>query len=97
MKKKRRGKHVPLRTCVGCRTVQAKRALTRVVRTPEGFQVDPSGKLPGRGAYVHDLRACWHNALAGPLARALNTTLSDADRERLQAYIDTLDMEEPTA
>jgi hypothetical protein len=32
----KRVKHVPQRTCVGCRTVLAKRQLIRVVRTAEG-------------------------------------------------------------
>ncbi len=59
-----RMKHVPQRTCVGCRTVMAKRQLVRVVRTADGVLVDPTGKLAGRGAYLHDRRSCWESGLA---------------------------------
>ncbi|HIE50357.1 MAG TPA: YlxR family protein [Armatimonadetes bacterium] len=61
MGKKRR--HVPQRTCVACRAVRPKRELLRVVRTPEGhLEVDPTGKKPGRGAYVGMARECIERA-----------------------------------
>lgn len=85
-----RRKHVPQRTCVGCRTVEAKRALIRVVRTAEGVFVDPSGRMPGRGAYLHDQRSCWEQALKGSLAAALKTSLSAEDRERLKEALERL-------
>jgi hypothetical protein len=38
---------------VACRTVQDKKDLVRLVRTPEGeIVVDPTGKRSGRGAYL---------------------------------------------
>ncbi len=92
-KHKPRRKHVPQRTCVGCRQVGAKRALIRVVRRPDGVFVDPSGKLAGRGAYLHEDPACWQRGLNGALARALKTELTAEDRERLQAFAASL----PTA
>ncbi len=82
----KRVKHVPQRTCVGCRTVQAKRQLVRVVRTADGVRVDPTGKAAGRGAYVHASRSCWEKALTGALERALKLTLSDAERAALAAH-----------
>jgi predicted RNA-binding protein YlxR (DUF448 family) len=91
---KRRGKHVPQRTCVGCRTVEAKRILIRIVRTPEGLKVDPKGKMPGRGAYLHDRRSCWQAGLNGRLARALKTTMSEGDLANLTAFMETLPEEE---
>ncbi|HBF41538.1 MAG TPA: DUF448 domain-containing protein, partial [Anaerolineaceae bacterium] len=36
-----RVKHIPYRTCIGCRLVNSKRALVRIVRTAEGVKVDP--------------------------------------------------------
>jgi hypothetical protein len=42
-------KHIPQRTCVGCREVLPKRALIRVVRTAEGVRIDATSKLAGRG------------------------------------------------
>ena len=90
----KRVKHVPQRTCVGCRETLAKRALVRVVRTPEGLRVDPTGKLPGRGAYLHDRRSCWERGLKGSLAHALKTELSDQDRETLMAFMENLNDED---
>ena len=80
-------RHVPQRTCVVCRSTAEKRALTRLVRTPDaGVQVDLTGKQNGRGAYLCDQPECWDKALVSDvLAKALRTTLTDADRERLQA------------
>ncbi len=84
-KQARPARHTPVRTCVGCRQVLPKRALIRVVRSPEGVRVDPTGKAAGRGAYLHDRRSCWDAGLRGALARALRTELSDADRQILMA------------
>lgn len=89
-KKVGKRKHVPQRTCVGCREVLSKRALIRVVRTPEGVLVDPSGKLAGRGAYLHDKLSCWQIGLKGSLEKALKTELSRQDRERLLEYAASL-------
>ena len=92
----KRVKHVPQRTCVGCRTVLAKRSLTRIVRTTEGVLVDPTSKLAGRGAYLHEKRSCWERGLRGALAHALKTELTQTDRERLESFMNTLPEEEPT-
>ena len=72
---------------MGCRLVLAKRTLVRVVRRPEGVQVDPTGKLAGRGAYLHNLRSCWERGLKGGLANALKVELTAEDRERLVVYM----------
>ncbi len=88
-----RPKHVAQRTCVGCRQVLPKRTLMRVVRTAEGVHLDPTGKAAGRGAYVHDRRACWERALAGTLGPALRTELTADDRARLQAVLASLPAE----
>jgi predicted RNA-binding protein YlxR (DUF448 family) len=92
--KKRKGRRraVPQRTCVGCRAVNPKRELVRIVRTPDGtVEIDPSGKLSGRGAYLHRQRGCWEQALKrSAIERALKTTLDEATREKLLAYVATL-------
>jgi hypothetical protein len=81
-----RRKYVPQRTCVICGEKRDKRGLTRVVRTAEGFlQVDLTGKLEGRGAYLCERGTCWEQAVNGQaLSRALRMTLTDEDRKRLQ-------------
>lgn len=80
-----RRKHVPLRTCVVCRDKTGKRQLVRVVRTDSGVQVDPTGKMNGRGAYLCERDACWQRAIGSDvLAKALRVTLTAEDRERLK-------------
>lgn len=85
-----RRKHVPQRTCVGCREVLPKRTLIRIVRSGETVQVDPTGKLAGRGAYLHDRRACWERSLKGALAHALKTELTEEDRKNLYTFMASL-------
>lgn len=70
-----------------------KRKMIRIVRTADGVQVDPTGKLAGRGAYLHDRRECWERGLKGALAHALKTTLSSEDRARLEDFMDSLPAE----
>jgi len=88
-----RVKHVPQRTCVGCREILPKRKMIRLVRTAGGVQVDPTGKLAGRGAYLHDRQECWERAMKGALAHALKTTLTVDDRARLEGFMNTLPAE----
>ena len=91
-----RPRRVPQRTCVACRTVEGKRGLVRIVRTPEGaVEVDPTGKRNGRGAYLHNSRACWDTALKRKvLQHALKTEISEADRDALVSYRDSLPADE---
>jgi predicted RNA-binding protein YlxR (DUF448 family) len=92
-KVKPRVKHIPQRTCVGCREVLEKRSLIRIVRTEEGIKIDPSGKLNGRGAYLHEQRSCWETGMKGSLAHALKVELSEADRALLQDHLSKLTAE----
>jgi len=93
-------KHIPQRTCVGCREVQGKRQLMRVVRQTDGHvRLDATGKAPGRGAYVHASRGCWESALSrGRLAHALKLDrIEEADRAELQTVAAMLPKEDETA
>ena len=87
-----RPKHVPLRTCVACRTTGAKRGLIRIVRTAKGgVEVDATGKAAGRGAYLCRRRQCWQEALKREgLARALRVKLGETDRDKLKAFAEEL-------
>ncbi|KAA0239931.1 MAG: YlxR family protein [Chloroflexi bacterium CFX7] len=91
-----RPRHVPQRTCIGCREEAGKRALIRIVRTPEQrLLVDPTGKANGRGAYLHASRPCWEKALKrGTITHALKFTPAKEDVEALQAYGMSLPAEE---
>ncbi len=94
---KRPLKHIPQRTCVGCREVLAKRSLIRIVRTSQGVKVDPSGKIDGRGAYVHNKRSCWERAMKGSLAHALKTEFSEQDHTVLREFLNNIPSEEQSA
>jgi predicted RNA-binding protein YlxR (DUF448 family) len=77
---------------VACRTTSAKRELVRIVRTPDGRVVsDPTGRLPGRGAYLCADGSCWGRALQrGALSRALGVPLPAALRDELAARAGTM-------
>jgi len=61
--------------------------MIRVVRSSEGVVIDPTGKLPGRGAYLHQQRSCWERGMKGALESALKVDFTDEDRERLMNYL----------
>jgi hypothetical protein len=86
-KTRRRSKHIPQRTCVGCREVLPKRSLIRIVKSPEGVLVDPTGKAHGRGAYLHDQRSCWMRGIKSGLDHALKTELTEQDKQMLLDYM----------
>ena len=70
--------------------VLPKRALLRLVRKPDGVQVDPTGKMAGRGAYLHNVRLCWEKGLKGSLAHALKVNLTPEDLDRLRQFMQAL-------
>lgn len=86
---------MPQRTCVGCREVLSKRSLIRIVRRADAVVIDPTGKLSGRGAYLHDKRSCWERGMKGALETALKTSLTAEDRATLLAFAQSLTDESP--
>lgn len=79
----------PERTCVGCRGRSAKGSLLRIGAGPQGPAVDPAGRLPGRGAYVHRDPDCVRLAARkGTMARALRTSLEPVEAARLMREIE---------
>ena len=89
-----RRKHVPQRTCVGCRKIRPKREMVRIVRTPDqGVKIDESGKAPGRGAYLCRERQCWERTLSEKrLDHALQTGLSKEEWEALLEFGQALEL-----
>lgn len=81
-------RHVPARTCIGCREESPKRKLVRIVRTPElRLLLDESGRASGRGAYLCNRRSCWEKALkGGTIAHALRFTPPAEDLAALRAH-----------
>lgn len=82
-------RRIPQRTCVGCRAVRAKRELIRVVRRPTGeVEVDFTGKVPGRGAYICPNVECLRAAVKGRrLDRALERTLDEETVRSLEQHL----------
>ena len=80
----------PERLCVGCRQLHPKSELLRIVRSAEGaITYDPTGKSPGRGAYLCPSSECLrqarkHNGLSwsfkGRVAPAVYDALEDVVR-----------------
>ncbi len=81
-------KRIPQRSCVACLKVKAKRELMRLVRASDGrVEIDPGGKMAGRGAYLCRAPECWEIGLkGGRLEHALRTTITQDNREQLVRY-----------
>jgi predicted RNA-binding protein YlxR (DUF448 family) len=82
----------PQRTCVVCRAISGKRALVRVVRTPQGrVELDPTGRAAGRGAYLCPEVSCLSAALSGnQIEHILKIKIGPEDRGALKAAIGEL-------
>ena len=83
-------KKIPQRQCVGCRTMKDKRALIRVVRTPEGqIVLDGTGKKSGRGAYVCPDPECLKKARKSrALERAFAVPIGEEVYDALEAQME---------
>ncbi|MBM4371056.1 MAG: YlxR family protein [Deltaproteobacteria bacterium] len=55
-------RHVPERTCIGCRQRRPREALLRLVVAGGHLRVDPARCLPGRGAWLCPSERCFRNA-----------------------------------
>ncbi len=78
-------KKIPQRQCMGCQERKDKKALIRVVRTPEGqVCLDFSGKLNGRGAYLCPNPECLKKAIRSKvLERKLEVPIPQEIYDRL--------------
>ena len=79
-------KKIPQRQCMGCRERKSKRELIRVVRCTDGsVNLDFSGKMNGRGAYVCPNAECLKKALRSKaLDRSLDVTIPQEVIARLE-------------
>lgn len=81
---------IPQRQCVGCRTMKDKKALMRIVKTPEGeICADSTGKKSGRGAYICPDAACLQKARKSrALERTFETVIGEEVYSALAAQIE---------
>lgn len=83
-------KRVPLRKCVGCQEMKPKRQLIRIVSNQSAgtVELDPTGRKPGRGAYICRNPECLTPARKKKaLDRSLKTSVSDAVYDHLAAEL----------
>ena len=83
---------IPMRMCVGCREMKEKKSMIRVVRSPEGeLSLDPTGKKPGRGAYVCREGECLARAIKQhQLERQLQAEMTEEVSEGLRQELEAL-------
>lgn len=77
---------IPTRTCCGCRETFPKKDLIRVVRKTDGeADIDFTGRMNGRGAYICKNAECFRKARkSGSIARSLDMKITDDIYERLE-------------
>ena len=81
-------KKVPARRCIGCMTSKPKQELIRIVADEDGLHIDPSGKMPGRGAYLCRNEECAKLALKkNAFGRNLKTEVSRQEAESIVEQI----------
>lgn len=81
---------IPLRKSVVSGEMKPKKELLRITKSKEGeVSMDPTGKMPGRGAYIalepKEVQEAWDKHI---LDRVLDTELSDGFYEELLAYVE---------
>jgi predicted RNA-binding protein YlxR (DUF448 family) len=81
---------IPLRTCVVTKESLPKQELLRIVRTPEGeIEIDETGKLNGRGAYIKkDLTVLEQARKSKILEKRLECPIEDNIYEKIKNCIE---------
>ena len=80
---------IPQRQCVGCRTMKDKKALVRIVKTPEGeICVDATGKKSGRGPISVLMPSACKRPESPGSERAFETAIGEDIYAALQAQIE---------
>ena len=82
-------KRTPLRKCIRCNEMKDKKELIRIVRNSDSdMNVDPVGKMPGRGAYIcKDVKCFDAAAKAKRLEKAFKCKIPDEIYSSLRANI----------
>lgn len=85
-----KNRKIPMRTCVVTKENLPKSELLRIVRTPEGdIEVDETGKLNGRGAYIKkDLSVLESAQKSKILEKKLECKIEDSVYEKIKNIIE---------
>lgn len=83
-------KKIPMRQCVGCGEMKAKKELLRVLKTEDGALLDATGKKNGRGAYICANTECLKKARKSKgLERSLKVAIPDEVYDNLEKEMST--------
>ena len=84
-------KKIPMRQCVGCGEMKAKKELIRVIKTEKEVLLDTTGRKNGRGAYICANPECLKKARKSKgLERSLKASIPDEVYESLEKEMSTL-------
>ncbi|MCF2556046.1 MAG: YlxR family protein [Bacteroidales bacterium] len=89
-------KKIPIRRCVGCGEGKPKKELVRVVRSAAGeVNLDLTGRMPGRGAYLCRDTECLRKARkARRLEKEFSQAIPDEVYDRLEKELGGADHEQ---
>ena len=89
-------KKIPIRRCVGCGEGKPKKDLVRVVRSAAGeVNLDLTGRMPGRGAYLCRDTECLRKARkARRLEKEFSQAIPDEVYDRLEKELGGADHEQ---
>ena len=89
-------KKIPIRRCVGCGEGKPKKELVRVVRSAAGeVNLDLTGRMPGRGAYLCRDTECLRKARkAHRLEKEFSQAIPDEVYDRLEKELGGADHEQ---
>lgn len=82
-------KKIPQRSCMGCNQKKDKKDLIRIVKNKDGLiNIDKTGKLEGRGAYICDSIECLDKVIKSKrLERVLETKIDNEVYDNLRGVI----------
>lgn len=82
-------KKPPERTCMGCNIKKPKKEFIRIVKTKDGeINIDRTGKIQGRGAYICDNIECLEKLIKSKrLEKVFETKISEEIYEKLRGVI----------
>ncbi|MCI9016680.1 MAG: YlxR family protein [Clostridia bacterium] len=82
-------KKIPQRTCMGCNVKKDKKELIRIVKNKENqINIDKTGKMQGRGAYLCDNIQCLEKAIKTKrIERVFETKIEEEIYEKLRGVM----------
>ena len=82
-------KKIPQRSCMGCNQKKDKKDLIRIVKNKDGIiNLDKTGKLEGRGAYICDSIDCLEKVIKTKrLEKAFEMTINNEIYDKLRGVI----------